>query len=46
MITPGNTNDRDPLRNERYVQDISGKPYGDRGYIVKALFEMLFINGI
>lgn len=39
-------NDRDPLRNERYVQDIKGKLCGDRGYIGKALFEMLFINGI
>lgn len=46
MITPGNTDDRDPLRNERYVQDIRGKLCGDRGYIGKALFEMLFINGI
>ena len=39
-------NDRDPLRNGRYVQDIKGKLCGDRGYIGKALFEMLFINGI
>ena len=46
MITPGNTDDREPLRNERYVQDIRGKLCGDRGYIGKALFEMLFINGI
>lgn len=46
MITPGNTDDRDPLRNERYVRDIKGKLCGDRGYIGKALFEMLFINGI
>lgn len=46
MITPGNTDDRDPLRNESYVQDIKGKLCGDRGYIGKALFEMLFINGI
>ena len=46
MITPGNTDDRDPLRNERYVQDIRGKLCGDWGYIGKALFEMLFINGI
>ena len=45
MITPGNTDDREPLRNERYVQDIRGKLCGDRGYIGKALFEMLFING-
>ena len=46
MITPGNTDDREPLRNERYVQDIRGKLCGDRGYIGKALFELLFINGI
>ena len=29
-----------------YVQDIRGKLCGDRGYIGKAIFEMLFINGI
>ena len=46
MITPGNTDDREPLRNERYVQDIRGKLCGDRGYIGKALFEMHLINGI
>lgn len=34
------------LNIERYVQDIKGKLYGDRGYVGKALFEMLFINGI
>ena len=39
-------NDREPLRNECYVQDIRGKLCGDRGYIGKAIFEMLFINGI
>ena len=39
-------NDREPLRNECYVHDIRGKLCGDRGYIGKALFEMLFINGI
>lgn len=43
MITPGNTDDRDPLMNGRYVQDIKGKLCGDRGYIGKALFEMLFM---
>lgn len=46
MITSVNTYDSDPLRNERYVQDIRGKLCGDRGYIGKTLFEMLFTNGI
>ena len=41
-----NADDREPFGNENYVQDIRGKFCGDRGYIGKALFEMLFINGI
>lgn len=46
MITPGNTDDREPLRDSRYMQDIKGKLCGDRGYICRAFFELLFINGI
>ena len=46
MITPGNTDDREPLRDNLYLQDIKGKLCGDRGYIGRALFELLFINGI
>ena len=40
MITPGNTDDRKPLRNERYVQDSSGKLCGDRA-LQAPLFQQL-----
>ena len=31
MITPGNTDDRKPLRDRHYLQDIKSKLCGDRG---------------
>jgi len=46
MITPGNIDDRQPLKYESFIKDIAGKLFGDKGYISKQLFEMLFINGI
>ena len=46
MITQGNIDDREPLRNKSFHDKIFGKLYGDKGYICKNLFEMLFINGI
>ena len=45
-LSIGNTDDREPLRDRRYLQGIKGKLCGDRGYIGRALFELLFINGI
>ena len=46
MLTPGNVDDRDPLRNSSFLENISGKLVGDKGYISKGLFEKLFIDGI
>lgn len=43
-ITKGNTDDRVPVMN--LCKNISGKLYGDKGYIGKKLFEDLFENGV
>ena len=42
MLTPGNTDDRDPLKNEKFME----KLFADRGYISQDLFEKLFIDDI
>ena len=46
LFTPGNVDDRAPLKNKNFHQKIFGKIYGDKGYIGKKLFEQLFIDGI
>ena len=46
MLTPGNVDDRDPLTNSTFIENISGKLMGDKGYISKGLFEKLFVDGI
>lgn len=46
VITPGDTDDRKPLYNPRFVEKITGKLCGDKGYIGQSLFENLFIGGI
>ena len=46
IITPANTDDREPLRNESFVNKVSGKLCGDKGYIDKRLFEFLFLEGV
>lgn len=46
MITQGNVDDREPLKNKSFHDKIFGKLFADKGYICKNLFEMLFINGI
>ena len=43
-LTPGNVDDRVPVPN--MVKGISGKLFGDRGYISKTLFTKLFEQGI
>lgn len=45
-ITPGDTDDREPLENKRFLAEIYGKLVGDKGYISKRLFEQLFVDGI
>jgi len=46
LFTPGNIDDRAPLKNKNFHQKVFGKIYGDKGYIGKELFEQLFIDGI
>lgn len=45
-LTPGNTDDREPLKNEKFVEKLRGKLYADKGYISKKLTEILFIDGL
>lgn len=46
MITPGNVDDREPLKIKNFVNAIYGKLVGDKGYISKSLFNRLFFDGI
>jgi hypothetical protein len=46
MLTPGNVDDRKPLKIERFIKNLWGKLFGDKGYIGKQLFKDLFFNGI
>lgn len=46
MLTPGNTDDRAPLKDKAFHDKVFGKLFGDKGYISKDLFENLFINDI
>lgn len=46
MITPGDVDDREPLKVKDFVKEIYGKLVGDKGYISKELFHELFTDGI
>lgn len=46
MLTPGDNDDREPLKYENFVKEIYGKLVVDKGYIAKELFNELFVNGI
>lgn len=46
VITPGNVDDRTPLKDANFIKKIYGKLFGDKGYVSKELFENLFFNGI
>ena len=43
-VTPGNTDDREPV--PRLTQGLTGKIFGDKGYISKALFEALLADDL
>jgi hypothetical protein len=46
VITPGNVDDREPVKNGNFLKRVSGKLFADKGYISQKLFEMLFVDGI
>ena len=46
MFTPGNVDDREPLKQGKFLENIKGKLCADKEYIGQALFENLFLNGI
>lgn len=46
VITQANVDDRAPLKNKKFIQAIKGKLYADKGYVSKALTELLFIDGL
>jgi len=45
-LTKGNVDDRDAKAITRMTKEIFGKLFGDKGYISKALSDLLFGNGI
>lgn len=46
VITPGNTDDREPLKNPSFIKALQGKLYADKGYISKELTKVLFLDGL
>ncbi len=46
VITQGNVDDREPLKNQKFVEKIKGKLYTDKGYISAKLTQLLFVDGI
>ena len=45
-ISPGNTDDRTPLKDKRFIEKIKGKLYADKGYVSQKLTEILFVDGL
>lgn len=46
LITQGNVDDREALKDKSFLKKITDSLYGDKGYIGKKLVEMLFVDGI
>lgn len=46
VITPGNVDDRTPLKDGNFLKNIFGKLFADKGYIGQELFKQLFVDGI
>ena len=44
MLTPGNVDDRDLLKNAAFLENISGKLVGDKGYISKGLADKILVR--
>ena len=46
VITQGHVDDREPLKNQSFIKNLKGKLFGDKGYISKALTQVLFLDGL
>lgn len=46
VITSGNVEDIDPLRNDFVLQKVFGNLFANKGCVGQKLFEQLFVNGI
>ena len=46
QLTPGNTDDSEPLKNSRFTERLFGKFFADSGYINQELFEKIFVGDI
>lgn len=46
VITPGNVDDREPLKDKKFIDKIRGKLYADKGYISQKITEVLFVDGL
>ncbi len=46
VITPGNVDDREPLKNKKFIEKLKGKLYADKGYISQKITEVLFVDGL
>lgn len=46
IITQASVDDRQPLKNEKFIEVVKGKLYGDKGYISQQLSQILFVDGI
>lgn len=46
VITQGNVDDRQPLKNQSFIKNIKGKLYADKGYVSKELTKLLFLDGL
>jgi len=46
VLTQANVDDREPLKDKKFVEKIKGKLYADKGYIGQKLTELLFIDGL
>jgi hypothetical protein len=46
QLTPGNVDDRAPLKDSEFTEKLFGKLFADRGHISQNIFEKLFVDDI
>ncbi len=46
VITQANVDDREPFKNQKFIDKIKGKLYADKGYVGRELTEILFLDGL